>query len=163
MLSGCSGMIVKEDNAPSFETWELCTLLYRPYQMWPNWTVDEDENNTMRLELRSRGIHDSKSCEIIEISRANCSEYGFNINTKEHTECTRETFNGIKQKITQFKDSKTKRKSSNSSFLKDINSGLLEGLDAYNTSLRDSHERQRDRQRTIDCTTIGIHTNCNSY
>ncbi len=66
-LSGCYTILVKKDNVSSFETWNLCTLLYKPHQLYTNWKVDEDENNLMERELKKRGIHSSKSCEIMEI------------------------------------------------------------------------------------------------
>jgi patatin-like phospholipase/acyl hydrolase len=153
-LSGCYSLVVKEDNAPSFETWELCTLLYRPNQMYPNWKVEEEENNTMEIELRKRGIHSSKSCEIIEISKRQCSNYGFSLGSSKHTDCTQETFNDIKDKITQFKEKKTKKKSSGS-FLKAVSSGMSGAVKGMNQSIHKSNNEPmqmfKPKPRNIMC------------
>jgi hypothetical protein len=146
-LSGCYTILVKKDNVSSFETWNLCTLLYKPHQLYTNWKVDEDENSLMEIELKKRGIHSSKSCEIMEISKRQCSDYGFNINTDGHVNCTQKTFNQIKDKISNFKDKKSKNKSGGSSFAGALSAGMSGAAQGMTQAI---HKNANEPTQTFD-------------
>lgn len=84
-LTGCTQVVTK-DNAASFDTWKLCTLLYRPHEMYDDWIVEEDENKVMEEELQRRGVN-AHQCSVAELAKAKCVEYGFEAQTDAYAQC----------------------------------------------------------------------------
>ena len=115
VLSGCSTLEVTENNSSSYDTWELCTLLYRPHQIFPDWVADEKENKTIAAELEKRGIYDEKSCTVMDLAKRECLEFGYKKDTESFAECTRKSFRDINDKIINTKQDKNKEKYSGSS------------------------------------------------
>ena len=125
LLSGCSTMVVKEDNSVTFETWELCTLLYRPNQMYSDWFVDNDENNNIKRELQKRGVFDKKECEVVELAKRQCGEFGYKENTEKFIDCTANEFKNINNKVFARKQNKERTDEAQAqSFIDGWNSGL---------------------------------------
>jgi len=115
VLSGCTTLAVTENNSSSYNTWELCTLLYRPHQMYSDWVVDEEENKTIETELKKRGIYDERSCDVVELAKRECLEFGYKKDTKDFVDCTSKSFRDINDKILSTKQNRDKEKSSGSS------------------------------------------------
>jgi hypothetical protein len=86
VLSGCTSVVTKE-NVSTFETWHLCALLYRPYTIYPNWVVAEEENETMRDELSNRGVTTEEGCTLSGLSKSMCDGYGFQSGSNEYAGC----------------------------------------------------------------------------
>lgn len=125
LLNGCSTQVVKEDNAATFHTWELCTLLYRPNQMYSNWYVDEDENKNIENELIKRGISDEKSCTVVELAKRQCIEFGYITKTQNFIDCTAKEFKNINDKVATIKQNKDRENSeATKSFIDSWNAGL---------------------------------------
>ena len=125
LLSSCSTMVVKKDNASTFDTWELCTLLYRPNQMYSDWHIDEEENKNIEKELNKRGIFDKKSCNIVELAKRQCIEFGYKSTTQNFIDCTAKEFKNINDKIATIKQNKEREDSEAvQSFVNGWNAGL---------------------------------------
>ena len=125
LLSGCYTQVVKEDNAETFPTWELCTLLHRPNQMYSDWVSDEDELKSIENELKRRGITDKQSCEVIELAKRQCLEFGHRKGTSGFVGCTEREFKNINDKVAE-KGLNRDRKDTEAaqSFINGWNSGL---------------------------------------
>jgi len=143
LLSGCSTMVVKEDNAPTFNTWELCTLLYRPNQMYSDWYVDEEENKNIEKELNKRGVFNKKSCNVVELAKSQCTDFGYKSETKDFIDCTAKEFKNINDKVATIKQNKEKE---NSEAVKSF-------IDGWNTGLNNVYQ---PIQHTPNCTTSAL-------
>ena len=86
LLSGCAAVVTKENSA-SFDTWELCTLLYDPHSLYSNWISDEEENRFIRTELERRGINSKDDCSIESLAQAKCDGLGFKAGTTDYAKC----------------------------------------------------------------------------
>ena len=140
LLSSCSTMVVKESNSPTFNTWELCTLLYRPNQMYSDWYVDKEENKNIEKELNKRGVLDKESCNIVELAKRQCIEFGCKSITQDFVDCTAKEFKNINDKIAAIKQNKERE---NSEAVKSFIGG-------WNTGLNNSYQ---PTQYTPNCTT----------
>lgn len=86
LLSGCTALVTK-DNSASFDSWELCTLLYDPHSLYSSWISMEEENNVIRAELKRRGILSKADCSIESLVKTKCDDLGFKEGTSEHAKC----------------------------------------------------------------------------
>jgi len=124
-FGGCMEVVTKS-TAKSYNTWELCTLRYRPHQIYPDWVEDEEENQTIETELKKRGIHNEKTCNVVELAKIQCLEFGYNKNTKDFVDCTSKSFKDINDHILSARQNRTDEKGQESkAFTNGWNSGLL--------------------------------------
>ncbi|WP_143556140.1 hypothetical protein [Solemya velum gill symbiont] len=96
MLTGCTTVVTKE-NAASFDTWELCTLLYDPNSLYSDWISMEEEDSAIRAELEKRGFSSEADCSIQSVAKRKCDNYGFKPGTTEHTQCRLDVEHHIKE------------------------------------------------------------------
>ena len=152
VLSGCNTLTlaVTEENSSSYNTWELCTLLYRPHQMYSDWVVDEGENKTMETELKKRGIYDEESCDIVELSKTQCIEFGYKKDTQDFVDCTGETFRDINDKIITTKENREKEKSNPSSSSYSAINSFLQGFNSGLSQNPPYNQHNHDLYRTSD-------------
>ncbi|WP_286241145.1 hypothetical protein [Neptuniibacter halophilus] len=101
MLSGCMALVTK-DNASTFETWELCTLLYNPTSLYSDWINIEEENIDIAAELSRRGVHTETQCSVPAIAESKCLAYGFQADTNDFARCRID----VEQHIQQMKQMK---------------------------------------------------------
>ncbi|MBL6976719.1 MAG: hypothetical protein ISR70_01505 [Candidatus Thioglobus sp.] len=140
LLSSCSTMVVKEENAHTFNTWELCTLLYRPNQMYSDWYVDKEENKNIEKELNKRGVLNKKSCDVVELAKRQCTEFGHKDATQNFIDCTAKEFKNINDKVAAIKQNKQKEDSE----------AAKSFINGWNTGLNNAYQ---PIQRTPVCTT----------
>ena len=133
-------MVVKKDNASAFNTWELCTLLHRPNQMYSDWHVDKAENKNIEDELNKRGIFDKKSCEVTELAKRQCTEFGYKQKTQSFIDCTAKEFKNINDKVAAVKYNKQREDSE----------AAKSFIDGWNTGLKNAHQ---PINYTPNCTT----------
>ncbi len=86
LLSGCSAYVTKE-NSTTFDTWELCTLLYDPHSLYSSWISIKEEDSVIRAELETRGFYSRTDCSIASLAKAKCDGIGFKAGTTEHAQC----------------------------------------------------------------------------
>ncbi len=86
LFSGCAAVVTNENSA-TFDTWELCTLLYDPHSLYSNWVSMEEEDDVIRAELKNRGFLSKADCSIDSLARAKCDGLGFKAGTAEYAEC----------------------------------------------------------------------------
>ncbi|MCG7990584.1 MAG: hypothetical protein JAY98_03495 [Candidatus Thiodiazotropha lotti] len=96
MLTGCAAYVTKENSA-TFDTWELCTLLYEPHSLYSSWTSMEEEDSVIREELKKRGFLSKADCSIESIAKAKCNHYGFTSGTTEYAKCRMDVEHHIKE------------------------------------------------------------------
>ncbi len=86
LLSGCVA-VVTEENSASFDTWELCTLLYDPHSLYSNWISNEEENGVIKTELERRGFNTKDDCTIESLAKTKCINFGFKEGTNDYAKC----------------------------------------------------------------------------
>ena len=133
-------MVVKKENAPTFNTWELCTLLHRPNQMYSDWHVDEEENKNIKDELKKRGIFDKESCNVVELAKKQCSEFGYKSKTPDFIDCTAKEFKNINDKVAAARNNKQREDSE----------AAKSFIDGWNSGFNNTYQ---PIQRTPSCTT----------
>ncbi len=124
-FGGCMEVVTK-NTAKSYNTWELCTLRYRPHQIYPDWIDDEEENKTIETELEKRGIYNENSCDIVELAKRQCLEFGYKKDTKDFIDCTSKSFKDINDHILASRQNRGEEQAQASkAFTDGWNSGLL--------------------------------------
>ena len=104
VLTGCVAYVTKE-NASSFATWELCTLLYNPNSLYSDWIPVEEEDSVIRAELERRGLHTQADCSVESLAEAKCGDFGFDAGTPDYAKCRMDVEQHIKEMRQQKKAS----------------------------------------------------------
>jgi hypothetical protein len=108
--------------------------------MYSDWYVDKKENKNIEKELNKRGVFNKNSCDVVELAKSQCIEFGYKSKTQDFVDCTAKEFKNINDKVAAIRQNKER---SDSEAAKSF-------IDGWNTGLSTTYQ---PIQRTPSCTT----------